>query len=490
MTNLSLTREQIEAVYASGPAAVVALVEQLQQTLGELSQRVSELEGRLGRNSRNSSQPPSTDGFNRPPPPPRSLRQPTGNKAGGQRGHKGQTLRFSANPDRVVVHRPKQCAHCGCCLLDVPPGATHTGERRQVTDLPALPLTLETVEHWALSIHCPQCASLNKAPFPAEAAEPVQYGPHIKALSVYLMSYQLLPYERTCELLTDLFGASPSQGTLYTAQQRAAQQLQPVEEAIRDSLRQAQVGHFDETGLYIAGKRHWLHVAGSEQLTLYMTHKGRGEQATRTMGVLPNFGGVAVHDGYSSFWVYGCRHALCNAHHLRELTAEEERSGQGWATQLKGLLLEIKTAVEGARREGRHELSEAVRLGYEQRYRKLLAEGLELNPPNPPPQQQRRGRVKQSKAYNLLRRLRDQEPAVLRFMVDFRVPFDNNQAERDLRMAKVQQKVSGCFRSQQGATAFCRIRGYISTLRKQRLHVFNALVQVFRGAPVIPCLAG
>jgi transposase len=354
-------------------------------------------------------------------------------------------------------------------------------------------LRLETVEHWALSIRCPQCAGRNYAPFPAEAAEPVQYGPRIKAIGVYLMSYQLVPYERTRELLTDLFGASPSEGTLYRAQQGAAQQLGPVEEAIRKSLQQAQVAHFDETGLYIGGKRHWLHVAGTQQLTLYLAHKGRGEQATRAMGVLPNFGGVAVHDGYRSFWVYDCRHALCNAHHLRELTAEEERSGgdQQWPTQLKGLLGEIKAAVEQAQTEGRHELSEVVRLRYQQRYRKLLAEGLELNPPNPPPPgQRRRGQVKQSKAYNLLMRLRDQEGAVLRFMVDFRVPFDNNQAERDLRMAKVQQKVSGCFRSQQGATAFCRIRGYISTLRKQGPHVLNALEQVFRGAPVMPCLPG
>lgn len=496
--NLPNTTEEIEAICSQGLAATVAcvqhLVEQLRTALqnnAELTQRIAELEERLGRNSRNSNQPPSSDGFNRPtrPSPPRSQRQPTGKKTGGQPGHKGHTLRFSANPDRIVIHRPAQCAQCGCPLDDVPPAGT---ERRQVVDLP--PRQLETVEHWAQSVCCPECACPNYAPFPAEAAESVQYGPHLKALGVYLMSYQLLPYERTTELLTDLFGASPSEGTLYRAQQSAASQLQPVEEAIRKSLQQAEVAHFDETGLYIEGKRHWLHVASTPQLTLYFAHPKRGKEGTKAMRVLPGFEGVAVHDGYQSFRVYECEHALCNAHHLRELTALVEGGGGGqeWAEQMKRLLVEIKGAVDAARGEGQECLGEREgSLGeFERRYRQLVAEGLERNPPNPPPREPRRGQVKQSKAYNLLVRLRDQEGDVLRFMHDFRVPFDNNQAERDLRMAKVQQKVSGCFRSQEGARAFCGIRGYISTLRKQRLHVLSALVQVFRGAPVIPSLVG
>src|SRR2546428_995863 len=243
LPTLPCTTEEIEAIYASGVAATVDLVRQLleqlaaqQQTIVDLAQRVAELEERLARNSRNSNQPPSSDGFNRPP---RSLRPPTDKKPGAQPGHKGQTLRFSANPDRVVIHRPEQCAHCGCCLLAVSPSASERSERRQVVDLP--PLNLETVEHWVQSIRCPQCECLNSAPFPAEATEPVQYGPHIKALGVYLMSYQLVPYERTAELLTDLFGASPSAGSLYRAQQTAAQQLHPVENAIRDSLQKAAV---------------------------------------------------------------------------------------------------------------------------------------------------------------------------------------------------------------------------------------------------------
>jgi len=332
------------------------------------------------------------------------------------------------------------------------------------------------------------------APFPSEAPDAVQYGPHLKALCVYLMSYQLLPYERTAELLSDLFGVAPSEGTLHQAQQRAATELEGVEEAIRESLRQGQVAHFDDTGVYIEGKRQWLHVAGTAQLTLYLAHPKRGEDATRAMGVLAGlerFGGVAVHDGYQSFRVYECRHALCNAHHLRELTALEEQ-GEVWAEQMKGLLVQVKRAVEMAREGGQCSLSltpERV-LEFEERYRKLVADGLESNPPNPPPSEPRRGRVKQSKAYNLLVRLRDYQEDVLRFMHDFEVPFDNNQAERDLRMAKVRQKVSGCFRSPAGVEAFCRIRGYISTLRKQHMHLLSALVQLFRGPPIMPALSG
>ena len=499
MTQLPGTTEEMQAVYASGPEATVALIQQLlglvvaqeqqlatqQQTITCLAGRIEELEERLGRNSRNSSQPPSTDGWGRPPrPSPRSLRQPTGRKAGGQPGHKGKTLRFSAHPDRVVEHRPGQCAACDCPLDGVPPSRT---ERRQVIDLP--PLSLQTTEHHSHLILCPECAHLNTASFPSEAPDAVQYGPHIKALCVYLMSYQLLPYERTAQLLCDLFGSAPSEGTLHQAQQKAAQELEGVEEAIRDNLRQAEVAHFDETGVFIEGKRQWLHVASTAHLTLYLAHPKRGEGATRAMGVLAGFGGVAVHDGYQSFRVYECRHALCNAHHLRELQAFEEQ-GQEWAEQMKRLLVRVKGAVDTARDRGQAALPTGSLLDFEGGYRQLVAEGLKSNPPNPPPPQPRRGKVKQSKAYNLLVRLRDYEGDVLRFMHDFRVPFDNNQAERDLRMAKVRQKVSGCFRSVGGAVAFCRIRGYISTLRKQGLHVLSALVQLFRGTPIMPALSG
>lgn len=472
-----LSREELEVICADRPAALVDLVLQLQLTVAQLTAHVNELQERLGRNSHNSNQPPASDGFNRPP---RALRQPSTNKPGGQPGHKGHSLRFTAQPDRILVHRPQHCANCGQSLSKVP---ALTLELRQVVDLP--PLHLETIEHQIAQLTCPACAAVNCGHFPSEASERVQYGPRIKALGVYLTNYQLVPYERTNELLTDLFGAAPSEATLYTALEQAAAQLEPVEQVVRASLQQAAVAHFDETGFYIKGQRQWLHVACTSHLTLYLPHPQRGEGATRAMAVLPNFGGVAVHDCFSSYFGYGCEHALCNAHHLRELTAVAERSGQQWASSMKALLLEGKAAVATALASGQSSLSAAVLLEYQQRYRTLLAEGLALNPANPPPVPPQRGRVKQSKAHNLLVRLRDHEAEVLRFMTDMRVPFDNNQAERDLRMMKVQQKISGCFRSAAGASAFCRVRGYISTLRKQGLHVLSALEQVFNGGPLV-----
>lgn len=299
IAGLPSTSEEFEAVYDSGRAATIALMQQLVEHLSvalqanaELTQRITELEQRLGRNSRNSSQPPSSDLFNRPPrPSPRSLRQSSGKETGGQPGHKGKTLRFCANPAAVVEHRPGKCAQCGCSLDDVLP-LPGTTEARQVVDLPS-PLKLQTTEHQAPLICCPLCAHRNRGSFPTEVAASVQYGPHIKALGVYLMSYQLLPYERTAELLTDLFGSAPSEGALYLAQQRAATELEEVQDQVRESLRETKVAHFDETGVYIEGKGAWLHVASTRHLTLYQVHPRRGEKGTRAMGVLPGFRGVA-----------------------------------------------------------------------------------------------------------------------------------------------------------------------------------------------------
>jgi transposase len=482
---LPRTTEEISAILAGGPAAALTLVQHLlaqidtqQLTIEQLSQRVADLEERLGRNSRNSNQPPASDGFNRPP---RSQRPSRGKRPGGQPGHKGSTLRFNPLPDHIILHRPPHCTHCGHALADVAPDAPP--ERRQVVDLP--PLRLETTEHQLARITCPQCTHHNQARGPGTALEPLQYGPRLKALGLYLTNYQLLPYERTTELLTDLFGAAPSAATLYGALEAAAAVLEPVEQVVRESLQQAPVAHFDETGFHVRGKRQWLHVASTATLTLYFPALQRGQAASQVMDVLPHFTGVAVHDCYSSYFVYPCRHALCNAHLLRELTAVEERGGQAWASKLKELLREGKTTAAVALARGQRGLDAAQVRAFQQKYRELLREGLALNPANPAPAEPQRGRVKQSKAYNLLVRLREQEDAVMRFLNDLRVPFDNNQAERDLRMMKVQQKISGCFRSQAGAAAFCRVRGYISTLRKQDRHVLTALEQVFNGGTLV-----
>jgi transposase len=303
------------------------------------------------------------------------------------------------------------------------------------------------------------------------------------------MEYQLLPYERTSEVLRDLFGRrAPGVGTLHLALKSCFEGLQETHKAIKEGLiREAEVANFDETGLRVGQKGMWVHVASTATLTHYAVHEKRGRQASEEIGILPSFRGVAVHDGLSSYWHYEqCAHALCNAHHLRELSFVEEEHKQQWAGRMKRLLMEVKKAVGEEVASGGTRLEPQRVKEFERRYQQLVEAGLKANPP--PARTGKRGRPKQSKGKNLVDRLQKHREAVLRFMYDFRVPFDNNQAERDIRMLKVRQKISGGFRTRRGAQIFCRIRGYISTVRKQGENVLGALENVFIGEPFVPSL--
>ncbi len=495
-TPLDLAPDEIARLCAQAPPAVAGVLVALldlatqqaltitaqTQTIATLTARVRELEDHQHRTSHNSHQPPASDGFKKQP---RSLRGRSGKRPGGQPGHPGQTLRFTAHPDQVLIHRPAQCASCGTPLADCPAQARHC---RQVVDLP--PLQLLTVEHQVETICCPACQQATGGQFPPEAREAVQYGPRLPALVVYLRTYQLLPSARTQELLVDLFGAAPSEGTLTTMLNTAAALLDPVVERIRQGVVVAPVAHFDETGCYVEDARYWLHVACTATLTYYSVHAARGAAGSKAAGVLPAFAGVAVHDAYATYWGYACEHALCNVHLLRELRFLVERDQPGWAAELAALLRQMLAATKRAQAAGVAALQPATVRGYTRRYDELVAVGLAANPVVARAPAQPRGRVKQSAATNLVLRLRAHAAEVLRFMRDLRVPFDNNQAERDLRMMKVQQKVSGRFRSQAGARAFCQVRSYLSTLRKQGQHILSALIQVFRGVPVLPDLIG
>jgi transposase len=307
----------------------------------------------------------------------------------------------------------------------------------------------------------------------------------VATVGVYLNQEQLLPLERTCQVLGDLFGCPLSEGTLERAVGECHEQLAEVEAAIKRGVEEAEVGHFDETGVNIGGKLFWLHVGSTARLTFYAAHRKRGRAALDEIGVLASFRGRAIHDSLSSYWQYEqCQHGLCNAHHLRELTFVEEELGQPWAKDLKDLLLEIKLAVDEARGQGLNELSAEVKGEFGSRYDAILAEGLKANPPPQPTG--KRGRPKRGKAGSLVDRLREHKEATLAFMEDFAAPFDNNQAERDIRMVKVREKISGCFRTTRGADRFCRIRGYISTLRKQGIPILSALGQAIAGCPPMP----
>jgi transposase len=454
------------------------LIAQLQQQQVVLSEQVQTLQDQLAKDSHNSHLPPSSDRFHRQP---KSLRKSSGKKAGGQPGHPGSTLMLSPTPDTVILHKVEQCEHCQHDLREV---ESLRVERRQVLDLPIKRVLV--IEHQAQEKCCPACQHISSAAFPENVRAPVQYGAALGAVGVYLVQQQLLPYERACEVMQDLLGPSMSEKTLQALVQRCAEQLGPVEEQIKAALAQAPVLHQDETGLYVAGQRHWMHVSTTEQLTHYAVHVKRGHEALDAIGILADFHGVSVHDGWQSYWRYACQHGLCNVHHLRELIFLHEERQQAWAGQMKDLLLDMKAAVEQARAEGRPSLHSLELQDWKTRYTALLEEGYLANPPDPPPEVRQKGRRKQSPARNLLDRLSTHQDAVLAFLDNFAVPFDNSLAERDIRMVKVQQKVSGCFRSVSGAQAFARIRGYLSTLRKQAIPVLTALEQALVGHPVFP----
>ena len=455
-----------------------ALIEGPHTQVGLLEEQVQVLQERLKKDSHNSHLPPSSDRFHRQP---KSLRKRSGKKPGGQAGHAGHTLMLSPIPDAVIVHPVEQCQHCQRDLREV---ESLQVERRQVLDLP--PKRVVVIEHQAQQKCCPACQQISVAAFPKDVRAPMQYGAALGAVGVYLVQQQLLPYERACEVIEDLLGPPMSVGTLQGLVERCAEQLAPVEQQIKAMLSQADVLHQDETGLYVAGQRQWMHVSATEHLTHYAVHPKRGKAALDAIGILKDFHGISVHDGWGSYWLYLCQHALCNVHHLRDLTFLYEEHQQEWAGEMKALLLDMKVAVEQARAQGRSSLHPLEVADWKARYAALLAQGYQANPPDPPPETGRRGRRKQSAARNLLDRLSMYQEAVLRFLDNFAVPFDNSLAERDIRMVKVQQKVSGCFRSVSGAQTFCRIRGYLSTLRKQGMAVLTALEQALVGHPVSP----
>ena len=450
---------------------------QRDELIEQLQQRIHLLEERLSKNSHNSHLPPSSDRFVRQP---KSLRKKSGKKPGGQEGHAGKTRLWSEIPDEVIVHAVTCCEHCQSDLQAVPPMQI---ERRQVVDVPAPRLLVH--EHHAERKQCPVCHQITAAPFPAEVDAPLQYGMRLGAVAVYLVEPQLLPWARACEVLADLVGAQISEGTLARLIERCAQNLGEVEAHIKEALVQADVLHQDETGLYVKGVRHWMHVACTTQLTHYAVHPKRGKVALDAIGILPRFAGTSVHDGWRSYFLYACTHALCLVHLLRELTFLAEEQHLEWAADLKALLLSMKEATDQARKLGLATLHPLEVADWQAQFVALLAHADTTTPTAQAPPG-KKGRVKQSAARNLLDRLIDDQEAVLAFLHRLIVPFDNNQAERDVRMVKVQQKVSGSFRSEAGATAFCRIRGYLSTLRKQGVDLLASLEATLRGHPILP----
>ena len=462
-------------------AELRALVIDQAALIEQLRQRLQELEARLAKDSHNSSKPPSSD----PPfkkPAPQSLRQNRGRKPGGQPRHPGATLDWVDHPDqRVTLPLSGACA-CGQDLSEL--AATPLPERRQVTELV---IRREVTEYRTVTGICP-CGRIHRSPFPDAVRAPVQYGAGVAAFAVFLTQFHHLPYQRTADLLASVAGIALSPGTLYTLVQEAAARLAAPVAAIGEALIKQTVAHADETGVRIAGKLHWLHVLSATCLTFFAVHAQRGRQALAAIGLLAHFRGILVHDHWSAYAGYDCTHAYCNAHHLRELIAMAETyPRRRWPQALIELLCEANAATKLARAAGFAALPRLMIEDFFTRYDDLLTTAASQHPRAARPPGQRR-RVKQTPAYNLITRLQAHRDEVLRFITDLQVPFDNNLAERDIRMPKLKHKVSGGFRAVAGAQAFATIRSYLSTLQKQSIDVYQALVLTFQGQPPMPRL--
>jgi transposase len=457
--------------------ALVAELLPLKEQLAQANARLKELEERLAKDSRTSSKPPSSDGLGRLP---RRARRPSAKPPGGQAGHAGHTLSMVEQPDEVVCHRPEICSQC-CEDLSALPGIV--AERRQVLDVPEIRLL--AYEHQVEAICCPTCHRISLGSFPASVSAPVQYGPNLQALAVYLHQGQLLPTARTCQALAALCGCQIAEATLIQWSELAAERLAPTVERIAELIAASRLQHGDETGIRVYGMLHWLHVNCTRFLTHLAWHASRGRQAMDEIGIWPRFAGRGMHDRFASYDGYDCAHSICGAHLLRDCAAVAQQEQQQWAVDMQDFLLDLHDACHQWRLLHLSAVPAIERDDWVARYFELLAAGYAAQPPPPASSAgSSKGRPKQSQAKNLLDALLGRAEQVLALLDDLRIPFTNNQAERDLRWAKVQQKISGTFRSATGVTAFCRIRSYLSTMQKQGHSMLSALTAVFHGQPL------
>lgn len=449
------------------------LIEQVRQ----LTARVEDLEARLSKDSHNSSKPPSTDGLTKKT---RSLRVASGAKPGGQAGRAGKTLERTSQVDVVIEHPlPQHCQGCGAPLMTAD---AQLDERRQVFDIPVA--RYQVTEHRTRQLRC-ACGQLHQSQFPEGVTEVVQYGPNVRALAVHLSEGQLLPLGRSAQLITQLFALQLSPATVLAWIGEASARLRSSVERIAQALIDVPVAHADESGLRVASRLHWLHTVASDTHTWYGVHLKRGMHAIAEQGILPQRTAILVHDCWKPYWRLDCEHALCNAHLLRELTFLHETTGQSWPKRMIGLLTRARKRCEAVRQEDRTALSARQIRRIFTHYEAILTEAQAHNP-HAVRQNKRRGRVKQTQAFNLLRRMREHAAEVLRFVTDLRVPFTNNLGERAIRMPKVKQKISGCFRTLKGAQNFCTIRSYLDTMDKQGHNLFEVLRLTFMGQPPMP----
>jgi len=434
----------------------------LKQEVADLKERLSKYEN--PKNSSNSSVSPSQDPFRKTS----SMRGKSNQNPGGQKGHKGKKLKMVAAPDTIIIHDIK---HCSCCNKALPEDLSQY-KARQVIDLPTI--KMQVTEHRVMEKTCSHCGQENKGTFPEGLVQQAQYGDNLKALCVYLQNYQMLPFQRCSEFIFDLTGHQVATGSLANFQQKCVDSLEDYQQEVSKQLLKSPLLHADETGIRLNGKNSWMHVVSNKTISFFTHHLKRGKEAMNQMGILPNYNGTLVHDRFSSYFSYHCEHSLCNAHILRDLVYVEEAFQANWAKEIRKLLVRAKdkkkqethlTPSYYSRVFNKYtQLIRPVIKGYDKTYKKTDEQRLAFA-------------------------LEKHKYLFLKFIKQPEVPFDNNQAERDLRMIKVKQKVSGCFRSQRHAQYFAQIRGYIATVKKNNLRVLENLKNAFQQKPFIPCMA-
>lgn len=450
-------------------------IDKLTETLAILTEENAKLKEQLNKNSKNSSKPPSSDGFNKPQP--KSLRKPSGKKQGAQEGHKGTSLTITKDPDAIITHVPARCN--GCTLFGSCTSCGIGGTRYEVD----IVIETKVTRHQTVAYKCPQ---LNHAvitgTFPHHINSTLQYGMNLQSLVVALNTIGMVSINRTHEILSDLFCIPISTGTIHKMVTKCAGKLTSIIEEIKSRVTASPIVHFDETGTRVDGKTLWVHNASNNNYTYLTAEDKRGHEGINSSGILPEFTGIAVHDCWASYWKYDApTHAVCCAHLLRELTGViENYPNQVWAIEMLDLLLKMKEVRDQAVSKGKENLSYYYTHRFKESYMSIIEKAREINPlPEKIPG--KRGRQGKGKIRALIERLFDYEGSICLFTKNFDVPFDNNQAERDVRMVKVKTKVSGCFRTKTGAQDFLNIMSYLGTAKKQGKSPLLSLKNVLLG---------
>ncbi len=474
---VNITLEMVRQLLEQN-ASLLKQNEILTATIAELNQTIQELKEQLNKNSKNSSKPPSSDGLKKPAP--KSLRKPSGKKAGGQNGHQGTHLAVITAPDAIVKHMPSACE--GCPHYQVCKGTACIAEKRHVIDAV---VTVNVTEHQILELPvCMLHGDTRRGQFPSDIKATVQYGENLQALSVALNTVGAVSIKRTHEILSGVFNIPIATGTISNMVKRCAHSLSDTVNKIKDKVVGSALGHFDETGTRVDKKLWWVHNASNCEYTYLDISPKRGFKGMEQCGVLTEFTGIAVHDCWASYWSYpDIQHAVCCAHLLRELTGiTENHPEQKWASAFIDLLLDMKKVKEKAVENGRDSLSYYYYQKFDRKYDNLIEQARKENP-LPKTTEKKRGRKKKGKILALVERLANYKASVCLFIHNFMVPFDNNQAERDLRMIKVKTKVSGCFRTEEGARDYLKIMSYVGTAHKQGYNAYEAIKNALSGHP-------